>query len=177
MVRNGYSAELGGAAGGVVNIVSKSGGNNFHGGAFGLFRDKAFDARNAFDFNPNGQSPFSRQQYGGSFGGPLRQDKTFFFSPSSGSVRSAPLSSTCSGDPNMFQPTASQNALLNFLSGVSTFAWLAAGLRGALTRRRAQPSSSPTPQGGSRLTNRRRSSRRGSTTTSAIGVAATCASM
>src|SRR5919109_2795348 len=79
VVRNSYSAELGGASGGVINIVSKSGRNNFFGSAFGLFRDKAFDARNAFDFNPNGQSPFNRQQYGGSFGGPIRQDKTFFF--------------------------------------------------------------------------------------------------
>src|SRR6266540_3264904 len=79
VLRNSYSAELGGASGGVVNIVSKSGRNNLIGSAFGLFRDKALDARNAFDFNPNGQSPFNRQQYGGSFGGPLRQDKTFFF--------------------------------------------------------------------------------------------------
>jgi len=79
VVRNSYSAELGGASGGVINIVSKSGRNNFYGSAFGLFRDKAFDARNAFDFNPDGQSPFNRQQYGGSFGGPLRQGRTVFF--------------------------------------------------------------------------------------------------
>jgi hypothetical protein len=79
VVRNSYSAEFGGAAGGVVNIVSKSGSNKYFGSAFGLFRDKSLDARNAFDFNPNGQSPFNRQQYGGSFGGALKQDKTFFF--------------------------------------------------------------------------------------------------
>jgi hypothetical protein len=79
VVRNSFSAEFGGASGGVVNIVSKSGGNSFHGSVFGLFRDQRFDARNAFDFNPNGKSPFSRQQYGGSVGGPIAQDKTFFF--------------------------------------------------------------------------------------------------
>jgi len=133
VVRNSYSAELGGAAGGVVNIVSKSGGNNFHGGAFGLFRDKVFDARNAFDFNPDGQSPFSRQQYGGSFGGPLRQDKTFFFSAVERFSQERTSFVNLMGDPNMFQQTASQNALLNFLSGVPQFAPLAAGLRGALT--------------------------------------------
>ncbi len=80
VVRNSYSAEFGGAAGGIINIVSKSGSNRYFGSAFGLFRDKSLDARNAFDFNPQGQSPFNRQQYGGSFGGALKQDKTFFFS-------------------------------------------------------------------------------------------------
>ncbi len=79
VVRNSFSAEFGGASGGVVNIISKSGGNSFHGGAFGLFRHEKFDARNAFDFNPKGKSPFNRQQYGGSIGGPLARDNTFFF--------------------------------------------------------------------------------------------------
>ncbi|MBP6824335.1 MAG: carboxypeptidase regulatory-like domain-containing protein, partial [Acidobacteria bacterium] len=79
VVRNSFSAEFGGAAGGVVNIVSKSGANKYFGSAFGLFRNQALDARNAFDFNPSGQSPFSRYQYGGSVGGPIKQDKTFFF--------------------------------------------------------------------------------------------------
>jgi hypothetical protein len=133
VVRNSYSAELGGAAGGVVNIVSKSGGNNFHGGAFGLFRDKAFDARNAFDFNPNGQSPFNRQQYGGSLGGPLRQDKTFFFTAVERFSQERTSFVNLLGDPNIFQPTASQNTLLDFLSGIPSFATAAAGLRSSLT--------------------------------------------
>jgi hypothetical protein len=133
VVRNSYSAELGGASGGVINIVSKSGRNNFFGSAFGLFRDKAFDARNAFDFNPNGQSPFNRQQYGGSFGGPFRQDKTFFFTAVERLSQERTAFVNLLSDPNIFQPTASQNAMLNYLSGVQSFATLAAGLRGALT--------------------------------------------
>jgi Carboxypeptidase regulatory-like domain len=133
VVRNGYSAELGGAAGGVVNIVSKSGGNNFHGGAFGLFRDKAFDARNAFDFNPNGKSPFNRQQYGGSFGGPLRQDKTFFFTAFERFSQERTSFLNLLSDPNIFQPTASQNTMLNALSALPPFATAAAGLRSSLT--------------------------------------------
>ncbi|MBO0857626.1 MAG: TonB-dependent receptor [Chloracidobacterium sp.] len=133
VVRNSYSAEFGGASGGVVNIVSKSGGNGFHGGAFGLFRDKAFDARNAFDFTPNGKSPFNRQQYGGSFGGPLRQNKTFFFTAIERLSQTRTSFINLLSDPSIFQPTPSQNALLNFLSGVQPFAPLAAGLRGALT--------------------------------------------
>jgi hypothetical protein len=133
VVRNSYSPEFGGASGGVVNIVSKSGRNNFFGGAFGLFRDKAFDARNAFDFNPNGQSPFNRQQYGGSFGGPIGQDKTFFFTAVERLSQERTAFVNLLGDQSIFQPTASQNSLLNFLSGVAPFAPLAAGLRNALT--------------------------------------------
>ncbi|HEX5081439.1 MAG TPA: TonB-dependent receptor, partial [Blastocatellia bacterium] len=136
VVRNSYSAEFGGASGGVVNIVSKSGGNGFHGSAFGLFRDKAFDARNAFDFNPSGQSPFNRQQYGGSFGGPIQQNKTFFFTAIErlSSERTAFINLL--SDPNTFQPTASQNALFNYLSGAGIpqqLQIIAAGLRNALT--------------------------------------------
>src|SRR5262252_7320146 len=133
VVRNSYSAEFGGASGGVVNIVSKSGGNSFFGSAFVLFRDKTFDARNAFDFNPNGQSPFNRQQYGGSFGGPIRQDRTFFFTAVERLSQTRTTFVNLLGDPTIFQPTQSQNSLLNYLSGVQQFAPLAAGLRGALT--------------------------------------------
>jgi outer membrane receptor protein involved in Fe transport len=133
VVRNSYSAELGGASGGLINIISKSGRNNFFGSAFGIFRDKALDARNAFDFNPNGQSPFNRQQYGGSFGGPIRQDRTFFFTAVERLSQERTAFVNLLSDPNIFQPTASQNALLNFLSGAPSFAQLAAGLRGALT--------------------------------------------
>ncbi|HEX5080478.1 MAG TPA: TonB-dependent receptor, partial [Blastocatellia bacterium] len=133
VLRNSYSPEFGGASGGVVNIVSKSGRNNFFGSAFGLFRDKAFDARNAFDFNPNGQSPFNRQQYGGSFGGPITQDKTFFFTAVERLSQKRTAFVNLLGDQSIFQPTASQNGLLNFLGGVAPFAPLAAGLRGALT--------------------------------------------
>src|SRR5215471_10300595 len=133
VVRNSYSAELGGASGGVINIISKSGRNNFYGSAFGLFRDKALDARNAFDFNPNGKSPFNRQQYGGSFGGPIRQDRTFFFTAVERLSQTRTAFVNLLGDPSIFQPTQSQNSLLNFLSGVQPFAPLAAGLRGALT--------------------------------------------
>ena len=52
--RNSYNAEFGGASGGIVNIVSKTGSNDIHGSIFGYFRDEKFDARNAFDFNPGG---------------------------------------------------------------------------------------------------------------------------
>lgn len=133
VVRNSFSAEFGGASGGVVNIVSKSGRNDLFGSAFGLFRDKSLDARNAFDFNPNGQSPFNRQQYGGSLGGPIKQDKTFFFTAVERFSQERTSFVNLLTDPTIFQPTASQTALFNYLSGVPQFAPVAAGLRAALT--------------------------------------------
>src|SRR5215510_9787744 len=125
VVRNGFSAEFGGASGGVVNIVSRSGGASFHGSAFGLFRHEKFDARNAFDFNPNGKSPFNRQQYGGSVGGPIVRDKTFFFTSVERLDQEKTTFINLLTDPSLFQvTTVSQNAtvrnqaaLFEFIAG------------------------------------------------------------
>jgi hypothetical protein len=130
--RNSYNAEFGGSSGGIVNIVSKTGSNDFHGSAFGYFRDDAFDAHNAFDFNPNGQSPFNRQQYGGSLGGRLRKDKTFFFSSFERLDEDRTTFVNLLNDPNIFNITSGQDALFDFLDG-SPFAALSTSLRAALT--------------------------------------------
>jgi len=75
---NSYSAEAGRTAGGVVNIVSRSGTNQFHGSAYEFFRNDIFDAKNVFQ--TSGRTPELRQnQYGGSIGGPIFKDRTFFF--------------------------------------------------------------------------------------------------
>ena len=78
VVTNAYSADYGRAMGGVISLVTKSGTNDVHGSAFEFFRDSAMDARNFFD---RGDEPpaFTRHQFGGSFGGPLRRDRVFFF--------------------------------------------------------------------------------------------------
>jgi hypothetical protein len=76
VLASNYSAEFGRGAGGVVNVVSKSGTNELHGSAFEFLRNDKLDARNFFDAeNP----PFKRNQFGGSLGGPIRRDKTFVF--------------------------------------------------------------------------------------------------
>ena len=144
VVRNSYSAEFGGASGGVVNIVSKSGANSYHGSAFGLFRDDALDARNAFDFNPNGQSPFNRQQYGGSVGGPLKKDRTFFFTAFERFDQQETSFVNLLTDPTLFQVTSTspnpiiqaQAALFDYFANGTAPAAIktgAAQLRGALT--------------------------------------------
>ena len=77
---NGYSAEFGRAAGAVVNAVIKSGTNGFHGSAYEFHRDQHLDAANFFANSTNTAKPFHlRNQFGGTLGGPIRKNKTFFF--------------------------------------------------------------------------------------------------
>ena len=75
-----FSAEFGNTGGAVVNMVTKSGTNKFHGSGYGYFRSDAFNA-NSFFANKSGQTkpPYSRKVYGGTFSGPVIKDKTFFF--------------------------------------------------------------------------------------------------
>lgn len=139
VVRNSYSAEFGGASGGVVNIVSKSGGNQYHGSAFGLFRNQRFDARNHFDYNPKGISPFSRQQYGGSIGGPLKSDKTFFFGAIEQLNQERTAFINLLTDPNLFQVnTTSQNATVRQQAGLFDFVANSATAPAALKTAAAQ---------------------------------------
>ena len=73
--RNSFSTEQGGAPGGAINIVTKSGTNAVHGSLFGLVRNRRFQARNYFD---PGKSPYTRSQSGASIGGPVERNKTFY---------------------------------------------------------------------------------------------------
>jgi hypothetical protein len=77
VVTNAFSADYGRAMGGIINIATKSGSNDYHGSGFEFFRDSKFDAPNYFDVG--GAPPFKRNQYGVSVGGPLRRNKLFFF--------------------------------------------------------------------------------------------------
>ncbi|MBS1793134.1 MAG: TonB-dependent receptor [Acidobacteria bacterium] len=74
---NSYTAEFGRATGGVVNVVTKRGTNEFTGNVFGFIRDKSIQARNAF--SPVDKPDFRRTQWGGTLGGPIIKDKVFFF--------------------------------------------------------------------------------------------------
>jgi hypothetical protein len=76
VVTSGGQAELGRALGGYVNIVTKSGTNVTHGTIYGYFRDDNFNAPNALSATT---LPMSQKQYGGSVGGPINRDRTFFF--------------------------------------------------------------------------------------------------
>jgi hypothetical protein len=77
VVTSGGIAEFGRASGGVVNILTKSGTNDFRGSLYGFFRNQRFDARNPLA--PT-KDLLTQAQYGATMGGPLRRDRTFFFS-------------------------------------------------------------------------------------------------
>ncbi len=77
-VISNFEAEYGRSAGGVINIVTKSGTNTIHGSVFDYFRNNALDARNFFRSSQQ-QNPFHDNQFGAALGGPIIKDKTFFF--------------------------------------------------------------------------------------------------
>jgi hypothetical protein len=126
--RSNYSAELGGASGASINVVSKTGTNELHGSGFGYFRHHALDARDPFAFSSalniaavTDPSQFSltakgspikptlnREQFGGSVGFPLRKDKTFLFLAYEGLRRREENSVPLLIDSTIFAPTSGQ---------------------------------------------------------------------
>jgi hypothetical protein len=76
ILTSNFDAEYGGHSGGQINVVTKSGSNSFHGDAFEFLRNTSLDARNYF--SPT-RGTFNQNQFGGTFGGPIRRNKTFFF--------------------------------------------------------------------------------------------------
>jgi hypothetical protein len=78
VITNSFDAEYGRNSGAVVNVVTKSGTNDLHGSAYEFFRNDVLNAH-GFSFNPTPKPPFKQNQFGGTLGGPIKKDKTFFF--------------------------------------------------------------------------------------------------
>src|ERR1700730_9239569 len=136
--RSNYTAELGGANGASINIVSKSGTNDLHGSAYGFFRFTGLDARNPFSFsqalqpgqtfNPAAadlqgvpiKDSLNRQQFGGTVGFPVKKDKTFLFLAFEVLRQSAQNAVPLLTNTNIFRPqsdpTNNQVAILNGLT-------------------------------------------------------------
>ncbi len=76
VLASNYTAEYGRTSGGVINAITRSGSNSIHGSAYEFFRNDALDARNFFNGT---KPPLRRNQFGGSLGGPIIKNKTFFF--------------------------------------------------------------------------------------------------
>ena len=74
-----YPAEFGGKSSALINVVTKSGGNAFHGSALELWRSERFDARNYFDDPAKPVPPLTQNQFGANLGGPLIRNRSFFF--------------------------------------------------------------------------------------------------
>jgi carboxypeptidase family protein len=90
VVTTNYSAEYGRTSGAVINAVFKQGSNGFHGDAYWFLRDEGLDSKNYFDTSKN-IAPFHRNQFGGSLGGPIIKNKTFFFADYEGVRQSRSL--------------------------------------------------------------------------------------
>jgi hypothetical protein len=111
---NAFTAQYGFSSGNVVNIVTKSGTNGFHGDAFEFYRNSNVDAR--YYFNNGAQPDFHRNQFGGTLGGPIRKDKTFFFGYYEG-LRSATPATFVGTMPTDAQRTGDFSALLGAPTG------------------------------------------------------------
>jgi Carboxypeptidase regulatory-like domain len=120
-----YSAELGHAGGAVINVVTKSGTNAFHGTAFEFYRDKSMNATDPINkINHRPKSPYHYNQFGGNLGGPVLKNRLFFFFDYDGQrntvansvILNLPTGFTLSSDPTIanYQQTA-----LNYLQARS----------------------------------------------------------
>jgi hypothetical protein len=129
--RSNYAADLGGASGATINIVSKSGTNDLHGNLFAFFRNDALDARDRFAMSQALQpgEPFSltatgnpiknslnRQQFGGNIGFPVSQDKSFLYLAYEGLISDAQDSVPLLTNSNIFAPTTTQQSIISGLA-------------------------------------------------------------
>src|SRR6202166_378569 len=151
--RSNSGAELGGASGATINIVSKSGTNDLHGSLFGFFRNDAMDARDPFAFTQAlapGQAfsltahgtpvkdSLNRQQFGGNVGFPIRKDKTFLYLAYEGLRSDAQDSVPLLTNSNIFAPTLTQQNIIGNLA-----AQPATNLVPCLTTNPSNPLSNP----------------------------------
>src|SRR5579871_3088920 len=145
--RSNYSAELGGASGASINIVSKTGTNDIHGSAYGFFRSDVFDARNPFAFtqalqpgqafNPAApdsvgsptKDSLSRQQYGATMGGAITKDKTWYFGSFEGLHQNAQNAVPLLTNTSIFRPD-SGGLVVNGVKTGNDQASIISGLQG-----------------------------------------------
>lgn len=112
---NTYSAEYGRAGGAVINVITKSGTNQFHGAAFWFYRDRSLNANDFFsNANNRRKPPFHINQFGGTIGGPIVKDRAFFFFDYDGQRQTLP-NVVILGLPRNFQPNATEQQVLNTL--------------------------------------------------------------
>ena len=114
VLTSNYSAEYGKTSGGVINAITRSGTNQFHGSAYGFFRNSVLDARNYFDIGSS-PPPFNRYQYGGSAGGPIWKDRTFFFGDFEGILQSLSTTANAAVPSNAARARATDPAVLKYI--------------------------------------------------------------
>ena len=114
---NDYSAELGNAGGAVINVVTKSGTNQFHGSAFEFYRDRSMNANDPIQIaNGKPRQPYHFNQFGGDLGGPIVKDKLFFFFDYDGQRNTVANFVFLNGAPFCVTCTANQTTAINYLT-------------------------------------------------------------
>jgi hypothetical protein len=109
VLTNTFDAEYGRNSGSVVNVVTKSGTNQFHGNVYEFFRNKVLNASNYCFSAPCEKTKFNQNQFGGTFGGPIKKDRTFFFTSYEGRRIREGISSPVVTVPSAAElPSASQ---------------------------------------------------------------------
>jgi hypothetical protein len=111
---NAFTAQYGFSSGNVINVVTKSGSNGFHGDAYEFYRNSNADAR--YFFNNGAQPNFTRNQFGGTIGGPIRKNKTYFFAYYEG-LRQATPATFVGTMPTSAQRTGDFSAFLGGPTG------------------------------------------------------------
>ena len=123
VLTSNFDAEYGNFSGGQVLVATKSGGNHFHGSAFEFLRNTALDSRNYF---ATSRAAYQRNQFGGTFGGPIRRDRAFFFVDYQGTTMNQGQETGFITVPSLADRTGNLGDLANQLTGtVSTPYWAA----------------------------------------------------
>jgi hypothetical protein len=122
VLTNNFDTEYGNYNGGLVNVVTKSGSNAFHGEAFEFLRNTDLDARNYFD---NVRGAFRQNQYGGVIGGPVRKNRVFFFLDYQGTRTVEGIASPVTSVPSLQDRSGNLSDMANTLTGTVSGQYIA----------------------------------------------------
>ncbi len=125
VLTNNFDAQYGNYSGGIVNAVTKSGGNGFHGTAFEFLRNTDLDARNFYSAD---RGLYRQNQYGGTIGGPIRKNKVFFFADYQGTKTTQGIDSGLIAVPTLADRTGNLADQASALSGLVSGPYLASQL-------------------------------------------------
>ncbi len=122
VLTNNVNAEYGNYSGGIVNVVTKGGGNQLHGSAFDFLRNTDLDARNFF--SPD-RSFYRQNQFGGTVGGPIKKDKIFYFADYQGTRTAQGIDTGLIPVPTLAERSGNFSALASQLTGAVSGPYLA----------------------------------------------------
>src|ERR1700739_1749763 len=123
ILTNNFDAEYGNYSGGQINVITKSGTNDWHGNIFEFWRNTDLDAANFY--NQGQRGAYHQNQFGGTFGGPIKRDKIFFFADYQGNRKSVAQTELINGAPTAAEEQGNLAGLTSSLAGttVNGAAW------------------------------------------------------